>query len=102
MAKININKTAPSSADTSKMSSSENAKSSGMAFSRINYMIILGGVVLLIIGYLLMIGGGSENLNEFNEKEIFSARRITVSPIVLILGFLVVLAGIMYKAPRKS
>jgi hypothetical protein len=94
MAKINITKEAPAS-------EKPKPASSAMAFSRINYLIILGGVVMLIIGYLLMIGGGSEDPNKFSE-EIFSTRRITVSPIVLILGFLVVLAGIMYKAPQKS
>lgn len=67
----------------------------GLAFGRDNYIIILGGVVLLIIGYLLMTGGGSDDPNVFNEKELFSTRRITVAPIVLLIGFAVVLYGIM-------
>jgi hypothetical protein len=71
-----------------------------LAFSKENYYIILGGIGLLVIGYLLMIGGGSEDPNVFN-PEIFSARRITVAPITLLLGFGVVLYGIM-KTPKKK
>jgi uncharacterized membrane protein len=73
----------------------------GLAFGRENYMIILGGVVMLIIGYLLMTGGGSDDPNVFNAEELFSTRRITVAPIVLLLGFVVVLYGIMRK-PRNN
>jgi hypothetical protein len=94
MAKINIKKDAAAA-------SSEKAKPAAMAFGRTNYLIILGGVVMLIIGYLLMVGGGSDDPNVFNE-EMFSTRRITVSPIVLLLGFVVVLYGIMYKGKTEA
>lgn len=66
------------------------------AFTRINYMILAGGLVLIVIGYLLMLGGGAENPNEFN-PEIFSPRRITVAPIVSMLGYAVVFYAIMKK-----
>lgn len=71
-----------------------------MAFGRDNYILLLAGVVILIIGYLLMVGGGTDNLNEFNKDELFSDRRITVAPITLLVGFGVVLYGIM-KKPRE-
>jgi hypothetical protein len=48
-----------------------------------------------------MVGGGSDDPNVFNE-EMFSTRRITVSPIVLLLGFVVVLYGIMYKGKTEA
>ncbi|MCU0435672.1 MAG: DUF3098 domain-containing protein [Bacteroidia bacterium] len=95
MAKINIKKGASANSNT------EKAKPAAMAFGRTNYLIILGGVALLIIGYLLMVGGGSDDPNVFNE-EMFSTRRITVSPIVLLLGFVVVLYGIMHKGRSES
>ena len=69
-----------------------------LAFDKMNYYIILAGIGVLILGYLLMIGGGSEDPNQFN-PEIFSARRITVAPITLLIGFGVVLYGIM-KSPK--
>lgn len=63
-----------------------------------NLLLILLGVVLMIVGYILMIGGGSENPNEFNKTELFSDVRITVSPIVIVLGIVVVIYGIMKKS----
>ena len=54
--------------------------------------------LIVVIGYLLMIGGGSEDPNKFDANEIFSFRRITLSPIVILTGFVVVLFGIMKKA----
>lgn len=70
-----------------------------LAFSKENYYIILAGIAILALGYILMIGGGSENPKEFN-PEIFSAQRITVAPITLLIGFGVVLFGIM-KSPKQ-
>jgi hypothetical protein len=70
----------------------------GFAFGKENYRIFIIGVVLVVIGYLLMIGGGTDNPNEFLEDEIFSFRRITLSPIVILSGFVTVLIGIMKKS----
>ncbi|CAN5208773.1 hypothetical protein BH09BAC5_BH09BAC5_08250 [soil metagenome] len=70
------------------------------AFGKDNYMIILVGVIVLVIGYLLMVGGGSDDPKNFN-PEIFSTRRITVAPITLLLGFGIVLYGIM-KKPKED
>lgn len=66
------------------------------AFTRINYIILSVGLVLLVIGYLLMMGGGSEDPNVFNDA-IFSPRRITVAPIVVLLGYATVFYAIMKK-----
>ncbi|HTL83109.1 MAG TPA: DUF3098 domain-containing protein [Bacteroidia bacterium] len=84
-----------------KSSDSKKEISAGaFAFGKENYMIILIGLGVLVIGYLLMIGGGSDKPENFN-PEIFSARRITVAPITLLIGFGVVLYGIM-KKPREE
>lgn len=61
-----------------------------------NYQIILAGIVCIIIGYVLMSGGGSNDPNEFS-REIFSFRRITLAPIVVLLGYIVVGIGIMKR-----
>ena len=73
-------------------------KKAGFAFGKENYRILIAGVVVVVIGYLLMIGGGSDDPNKFNADEIFSTRRITLSPIVILLGFVTVLYGIMKKS----
>ncbi len=70
------------------------------AFQRKNYLFLMAGVLVIIIGFLLMSGGGSPDPNVFDES-IFSFRRITLAPIVVLLGFVVVGYGIMYK-PRKA
>lgn len=77
---------------------SKETRKPGFAFGKENYRILIIGVVIVVIGYLLMIGGGSEDPNKFDATEIFSFRRITLSPIVILTGFVVVLLGIMKKA----
>ena len=73
-------------------------KKTGFAFGKENYRILIIGVVIVVIGYLLMIGGGSDDPNQFHADEIFSFRRITLSPIVILTGFVIVLFGIMKKS----
>lgn len=67
------------------------------AFTRKNYQFMIIGLVIILVGFLLMIGGGSDDPNVFNE-EIFSTRRITVAPIVVFIGFAFEVFAIMYKA----
>jgi len=75
-------------------------RKAGFAFGKENYRMLIIGVVVVAIGYLLMIGGGAENPNDFNADEIFSTRRITIAPIVILTGFCIVLFGIM-KKPKE-
>ncbi len=56
-------------------------------FGKQNYQILIGGIVLIILGYLLMIGGGSEDPNVFNPA-IFDTQRITIAPMRCIFIFL--------------
>lgn len=69
-------------------------------FGKKNYQLILIGTLLVLIGYLLMIGGGSNDPNVFN-PEIFSFRRIVLSPIVIVIGFLIITYGIMKKNTKE-
>lgn len=77
---------------------SKDSKKPGFAFGKENYKILIIGVVIVVIGYCLMVGGGSEDPTKFDANEIFSSRRITLSPIVILAGFVVVLFGIMKKS----
>ncbi|NUM51294.1 MAG: DUF3098 domain-containing protein [Flavobacteriales bacterium] len=70
-----------------------------LPFNKENYLYIGIGFLLCIIGYLLMVGGGSEDPAIYN-PEVFSFRRITLSPILIIAGFIVVIYGIM-KKPKE-
>ena len=70
-------------------------------FRKENYKILIAGVVLVIIGFVLMIGGGSDDPNKFNEAELFSFQRITLAPFMVLLGYAVVVWAIM-KKPRTE
>ncbi|MBR5595170.1 MAG: DUF3098 domain-containing protein [Alistipes sp.] len=72
-----------------------------MPFTKKNYITILVGVVLLFIGFLLMSGGGEHTATEF-DSSIFSFRRITLAPVVVIAGFVVVGFGIMKRFKDKE
>ncbi|MBK6521963.1 MAG: DUF3098 domain-containing protein [Sphingobacteriaceae bacterium] len=65
-------------------------------FTKKNYMILITVDILIVLGYFLMIGGGSEDPNVFNPA-IFDTQRITVAPIVCLLGFAAIVVAIMWK-----
>ena len=56
------------------------------AFGKDNFILIGVSIVLIIIGFVLMSGGGSTDGVTFN-PEIFSARRIVVAPVITVIGF---------------
>ena len=72
-----------------------------MALSRENFKYIIVGCVVVILGFILMSGGGTEDPTQFNEEELFSFRRITLAPFLVMLGYGVVLFGIL-KRPKKE
>ncbi len=57
-----------------------------LAFGKENYKLFVIAVAVVIIGYLLMVGGGSDDPAVFNKDELFSTTRITIAPIVVLLG----------------
>jgi len=75
-------------------------KKASFAFGKENYRLLIIGVVLLAIGFIIMVGGGSEDPTKFN-PEIFSPRRITVAPIIVLLGFGVVLMAVLKKSKQE-
>lgn len=66
-------------------------------FGKENYIWMLGGLVVLALGFLLMAGGKSSNPNVFNDKEVYSFTRITLAPILIIAGFIIEIVAIMKK-----
>lgn len=65
-----------------------------------NVKLIALGLLIMIVGFVLMIGGGSSDPNVFNPA-MFSFRRLTLAPIVIIAGIVVILWGIM-KTPKDQ
>lgn len=70
------------------------------AFGRSNFILLAIGMVIVIIGFILMSGTGS-NETTFNE-EIFSARRIKVAPIVCLFGYVFIIYAILYRPKDKA
>ena len=69
-------------------------------FNKINYIIMLAGIVLLALGYILLAGGGSDDPNVFN-PDMFDAQRLYVAPILIILGLIAEIVAIMYNGKSK-
>ena len=78
----------------------ENKEKLNFALGRENYKLLAIGFVIIVAGFLLMLGGKSEDPREFSDK-IFSFRRITLAPVVVLAGFIFEIWAIM-KKPRNS
>ena len=65
-----------------------------------NYKLMLIGFVIIVIGFILMAGGGSDDPNVFNE-DMFNFRRITLAPILVLDGFAFEVYAIMKKPKKK-
>ncbi len=66
-------------------------------FEKINYRILLIGLVVIALGFILMAGGGSEDPNVFNE-DIFNFRRIRLAPTVVLIGFGITIYSIFKRS----
>lgn len=77
----------------------EEEKKTGFALGRENYKLMAIGFAVIIVGFLLMTGGRSDDPKVFSE-EIFSFRRVTLAPLVVLAGFIFEIYAIM-KRPRE-
>jgi hypothetical protein len=70
------------------------------AFAKENYILLITGLVVMAVGFLLMIGGNSENPQVFNES-IFNFQRLTLAPILILAGYVIEIFAIM-KRPKST
>ena len=74
-----------------------------MALGKQNYILLIIGFAIIVIGFILMTGGGSDDPAVFNAEELFSFRRITLAPIILLFGFGFEIYAIMkVTKPKKE
>ena len=81
----------------------KNTEKQNFALAPENYKLLAIGFGIVVLGFLLMLGGKSPDPNIFIEKgteSMFSFRRITLAPIVVLAGFVFVIWGIM-KKPKE-
>lgn len=79
-------KTTTSSSATTEKKTVVRSSRPASIFDRQNLLWMLAGAALMILGYILMTGGASEDPNVFNEGEVYSTRRITIAPILILAG----------------
>ncbi|HXB28834.1 MAG TPA: DUF3098 domain-containing protein [Puia sp.] len=70
-------------------------------FGKENYRWMAIGLAFVVLGLLLMIGGKSQDPNVFNTSEVYSFRRITVAPILILAGLALEIVGI-FKKPKAQ
>ncbi len=73
----------------------------GRLFDKSNYNLMLLGAAVMIIGFLLMAGGRSEDPNVFNADEVYGFRRITIAPIVILAGLVIEIVAI-FRKPKNG
>lgn len=69
-------------------------------FEKANYKLLLIGIGVIVLGFLLMVGGGSDDPKVWND-EVFSFRRIRLAPTVVLIGFGIAIWSI-FKKPGKT
>ena len=80
---------------------SKEEKSKFMPFRKDNYILLLIGLACIAIGFILMIGGSSDDVDVFS-LGVYSFRRITLSTIFIVLGFVVEIYAIMRQPKEKE
>jgi len=69
-------------------------------FGKTNYLILGAALLVIVIGFFLLSGGGSESPTEYS-PEIFNFRRLYVAPTVLLIGYGLVVYAIL-KKPKSE
>ncbi|HOE04273.1 MAG TPA: DUF3098 domain-containing protein [Bacteroidales bacterium] len=73
----------------------------GFVLAKQNYIILLIGFLVIVTGFVLMAGGGTDDPAVFSDK-IFSFRRITLAPILVIIGFAIEIFAIMKRPSERK
>jgi len=85
---------------TANSSPKKNEEGPRFAFNKQNYMLVIIGLVVLGVGLLLLIGGGSNNPKVFNNA-IFNFQRLTLAPILILSGYIIEIFAIM-RLPKSN
>lgn len=86
---------------TTKSAPKKKEEKPGFAFNKQNYTLVIIGLVVLGIGLLLLIGGGSDNPKVFNNA-IFDFQRLTLAPILILAGYIIEIFAIMRLPKSKT
>jgi len=81
------------------MNKKKQKNKSEFLFGRKNYTIMLIGLAFVVLGFILMAGGGSDDPEIFNE-EIYNFRRIRLAPTLVLIGLAIEIYAIMAKSKK--
>ncbi len=79
----------------------QNKQAGEFLFGKRNYLIMIIGIVVILLGFALMMGGGSDDPAVFNE-EIYSFRRIRLAPTIVLIGLAIEVYAIMANPNREK
>jgi hypothetical protein len=68
-------------------------------FQKTNYILVGTGVFFLVLGYILLSGGGSDDPEVFNPA-IYNIRRLVVAPALMLIGLILPIAAIMFRSKK--
>lgn len=71
-----------------------------LAFGRINFILLAISMAIVVVGFILMSGAGSDETTF--DPDIFSARRIKVAPVVCLFGFVAMIFAVMYRGKDSA
>ncbi len=72
----------------------------GFSLPKKSVRLIIVGLAVMVSGYILLMGGGSESLDTFNPA-MFNFQRMAISPLLVVLGIVIIIIAIMRK-PRED
>ncbi|MCF8340870.1 MAG: DUF3098 domain-containing protein [Chitinophagaceae bacterium] len=73
-------------------------KNNTSLFSKDNYVWMVIGIAVMLIGFLLMAGGKSQDPTVFDNNQVYSFQRITLAPILILTGLMIEVYAIMKKS----
>ncbi len=77
-------------------------KSTPSLFEKDNYRWMLIGLLVMAIGMFLLSGGASKDPSVWNKEEVYSVRRITIAPILILAGLVIEIYAIFKKPTTKA
>ncbi len=67
-------------------------------FGKTNYLLMIAGAVIIGLGMVLMSGGKNPDPKIFDPKEVYSTTRITIAPLLIVLGLVVEVYAIFRRS----
>jgi len=97
MADIKLTKTTAPKVETPKLKADNTPM-----FGKGNYLLMAVGGVIIIVGMMIMAGGKSSDPKVFDYNQVYSTTRITIAPILIIVGILLEVYAIFKKSPSAE